>query len=42
MIAFLLGKDGRAAEGTSLLRTHTRKGIEGSNPSLSEVLRSWV
>lgn len=26
------------AESTSLLRTHTRKGIEGSNPSLSEVL----
>ena len=28
-------KDGRAAEGASLLRTYTREGIEGSNPSLS-------
>ena len=28
------------AESTSLLRTHTRKGIEGSNPSLSVNLKA--
>ena len=28
-------RDGREAEGTGLLNLHIRKGIEGSNPSLS-------
>ena len=31
-------RDGREAEGTGLLNLHIRKGIEGSNPSLSAPL----
>jgi hypothetical protein len=31
--------DGREAEGAGLLNLYTRKGIEGSNPSLSAQLK---
>lgn len=35
IFAFSLGRVGELAETTSLLRMHSRKVIEGSNPSLS-------